>query len=295
MNSSDYSVKGGGGRFWEWALALALTMILAYAGYNILKASEDYEFYINVRDREVNATKLRPSCANNSECGTSMYVGSIYCSGKFIVRDYVKAVCENPGTVDSVCVNETKVVKINFCEKEGEVCMEGECTRISCTNGELDLGEMGVDCGGECKSCDENKSPTIPSYEKCVDPDDSVYRKILEVKVSRNLNDPEADAGIDWVKVTYGRTRGQDSGYRGLLAAVVNEYGTVLCAEYFSLENNNSITISLPYKPGTDKFVVTQQNRVIDERKIVDCNQNGICEPALGETYLACVQDCPEK
>ena len=150
----------------DWIVLISLTILIAYYVYSLIKEIVNYQFDVSLKELRVNISRIISLCESDADCGLSGYVGSPYCYGDSIMRDYLNVSCKNPGRKNARCENRTEFVKINSCRREDEVCSEGECLKISCTNGVWDLGEIGVDCGGFCKSCVGNKTPITPKPKK---------------------------------------------------------------------------------------------------------------------------------
>src|SRR3989344_1662533 len=75
------------------------------------------------------------ACYQDSDCGGRReYIGDPYCAGINVYRDYNVYKCIKPGTLSSYC-NVTKTSGIIMsCEKEDQVCLNGECIPISHEN-----------------------------------------------------------------------------------------------------------------------------------------------------------------
>ncbi|MFH1787871.1 MAG: hypothetical protein ABH834_00650 [Candidatus Altiarchaeota archaeon] len=292
------ALDGGGGIVLrDWIIALAVLILAAYlsvAGYTFLKSRENYAVSISLRELKMSFSPVEPACGKDGDCGKSMYVGQKYCKGDSVMRDRLKPTCLSPGQANASCVNRTEEVMARVCRGEREVCSRGECVNITCTNSVWDLGEIGVDCGGDCIECSIDSPPFQPTLEKCTTPGDDMYQRILEVEAVRYGLDFRENVSINKVSVTYGRASEALEEYEGFLAAIVNSHGTVICAEYLPLRNKDAYTLMIPYRTSMEKLVVTRDNVIVAEKKIVGCNENGFCEPELGETYLACVTDCKD-
>jgi len=58
---------------------------------------------------------LPVACYSNSDCGTSGYTGSNYCSNDDVYRNYKTYTCHNPGSTSSYCSNSTSSIKQQEC------------------------------------------------------------------------------------------------------------------------------------------------------------------------------------
>lgn len=103
---------------------------------------------------------LITTCSQDSECGTSGYVGNYYCKDNNVVRKFSTYKCIYPGTRNSYCSNSTQIKVEDICEKNEEECEEGksECQqKATCYDGIKNQNEEGVDCGGPCEDCETAK------------------------------------------------------------------------------------------------------------------------------------------
>ncbi|GEM_PF-1426222 len=271
---------------------IALIAVLAFFGFKIFNHYSDYEIHINLNDPSVNISKIVPKCFSDSDCGVSQYFGEFYCRGDLIVRDFLNVSCLNPGRKNARCVKKTERVKLNECNFEEEVCWMGECTQITCTNGFWDLGEIGIDCGGACRICNDSEGEVIPEAEYCSNLEDDIHQKALVAQLTYIQNETIDNVSIDWFKVTYDSTPPLNNSYEGFFIATINSHGILLCGENIPLLTNNPYIVRIPYKPNIDKFIVLHENRIVNEIIVIGCNENGVCERSIGETYLGCQNDC---
>ena len=71
-------------------------------------------------------------CSSNSECGTDVWFGNEVCFfDDDVFDDKLMFTCNNPGTVDSYCSNETKKIEKQECING---CENGECIDLGCTS-----------------------------------------------------------------------------------------------------------------------------------------------------------------
>jgi hypothetical protein len=64
------------------------------------------------------------ACCENSDCGTDGLLGILYCKQGNVYDTFLSFICENPGTPQSYCSNNTEPVLIEVCVFG---CNEGEC------------------------------------------------------------------------------------------------------------------------------------------------------------------------
>ncbi|MFH1802982.1 MAG: hypothetical protein ABH864_06065 [archaeon] len=63
-------------------------------------------------------------CSRDRDCGISGFLDDQFCSGDDVVQDHITYTCENPGTEESYCTQETTEELIEEC---GDTCEDGEC------------------------------------------------------------------------------------------------------------------------------------------------------------------------
>jgi uncharacterized repeat protein (TIGR01451 family) len=74
------------------------------------------------------------ACSTNSQCGTNGFVGGNFCQGNSVYRNYTTYTCNNPGTRDSFCSNNTQAQLQSTCSS-GQTCSNGTCSTINtCTS-----------------------------------------------------------------------------------------------------------------------------------------------------------------
>jgi len=126
-------------------------------------------------------------CVIDLDCGTIGY-GDYYCDNGYVMRPYHQYECAGRGSRNATCVNKTIAEVSDRCNAD-EVCTPGKricqpnlpapkaagaCDNTSgyrcpsCSNGVMDAGEEGVDCGGPCEACfiecTSNESCGIPRW-----------------------------------------------------------------------------------------------------------------------------------
>lgn len=69
-----------------------------------------------------------PSCSKDSDCGTSNYTGTPYCTGASISQKYVTYTCKNPGASNAYCASSTTAKLKQNCMYN---CENGACTTSS--------------------------------------------------------------------------------------------------------------------------------------------------------------------
>lgn len=94
------------------------------------------------------------ACGTNGDCGGLTIYSKPFCHQGDVARNVTVYVCINPGSIESTCINQTKTVVVDECSS-GERCVDGDmyCRELSCSDGIMNQGEDGVDCGGPCNSC----------------------------------------------------------------------------------------------------------------------------------------------
>jgi len=93
-----------------------------------------YQFCVN---DEVNCRETLMPCSKNTDCGTNDYVGSYYCSDKWVVRDYRAYTCENPGTDNARCIASDSPEQQAYCDPaSNKICVDGQssCQQIVCSS-----------------------------------------------------------------------------------------------------------------------------------------------------------------
>ncbi|MDO8459869.1 MAG: hypothetical protein Q7S74_02045 [Nanoarchaeota archaeon] len=89
------------------------------------------------------------TCNTNSDCGTSGFIGSPFCSSNNVSRQFQQFTCNNPGTSQSFC---TSNITNNTLEMCSDVCFNGACQEITC---DLD------------SDCNDNNPITL---DQCINP-----------------------------------------------------------------------------------------------------------------------------
>ena len=91
-------------------------------------------------------------CNNNSECGNNGYIGSPFCQGNFVYKNYITNTCNNPGTAQSYCSNSSLPQLTQTCTGD-QTCSSGSChdVVIACDTNS-DCGSNGFIGGLFCQS-----------------------------------------------------------------------------------------------------------------------------------------------
>ncbi len=77
-------------------------------------------------------------CTNDSDCGTNQLIGLPFCSSGNVFRNFISFKCNNAGTAESYCTNQTTNQLTEDCIGS---CTNGGCDSITCTqNSECDDG-----------------------------------------------------------------------------------------------------------------------------------------------------------
>ena len=72
------------------------------------------------------------ACDSSSDCGTSGYIGSAFCSGGDVYKTYRTYTCNNAGTTSSYCYNTTSDKLYTDCGSS--TCSNGSCSSNNCTD-----------------------------------------------------------------------------------------------------------------------------------------------------------------
>jgi len=133
-----------------------------------VNAANDTACYLSSTQKRNGVCKLgsctaKITCSNDSDCGTSDYTGSTYCSTdknklKNVYQKYITYTCKNPGTGDSKCVNSTDEKLKEQCQ-ETKSCSNGNCAGFHCSNNKCVAG----DASDTQMSCD----PGDPKCNVC--------------------------------------------------------------------------------------------------------------------------------
>jgi hypothetical protein len=104
------------------------------------------------------------TCNENIDCGVDGFVGSEMCtiSGD-VGKEYISYLCNNPGTLQSSCSNETELRTIEECSYG---CVGGVCEQppIECSTN-LDCGEVSYE-GNYCSQKDVIREVTTPTCKQ---------------------------------------------------------------------------------------------------------------------------------
>lgn len=66
------------------------------------------------------------NCYTDNQCGTNSFSGGQFCQGNAIYQSYITYICNNPGTPQSYCSNETTQQPQQTCNS-GQICNNGAC------------------------------------------------------------------------------------------------------------------------------------------------------------------------
>lgn len=73
-----------------------------------------------------NGTCNNVTCSTNPQCGTDSFIGSPFCQGNNVYRNYKTYICNNPGTSSSYCSNSTTAQLQTTCTAN-QTCSGGNC------------------------------------------------------------------------------------------------------------------------------------------------------------------------
>ena len=83
------------------------------------------------------------NCASNADCGFTGFVGTEFCSGNNVLKNFQNATCLNAGTPKSSCSIEVIERNITQCENS---CSQGACVRcnlnIDCNDGDANTQDI---------------------------------------------------------------------------------------------------------------------------------------------------------
>lgn len=66
-------------------------------------------------------------CASDLDCGTTIFVTNYYCSANTVYKSYVNYSCQNPGTINALCINVTGQISFNYCNPAmNKTCVNGQ-------------------------------------------------------------------------------------------------------------------------------------------------------------------------
>ncbi|HHQ45347.1 MAG TPA: hypothetical protein ENN13_04325 [Candidatus Altiarchaeales archaeon] len=96
-------------------------------------------------------------CSSWTDCGEEYRIGTYYCNIHDISQDWGTYICENPGALNSKCVDSVRTEVVKQCVGIKEACTPGRsyCAETaSCFDCMQNQGEERIDCGGRhCKAC----------------------------------------------------------------------------------------------------------------------------------------------
>jgi len=78
------------------------------------------------------------TCYTNSDCGSDGFIGSNFCTGLNVTRNYELFTCNNAGTALSSCSNSTSTRVNQTCSDE---CSNGACVGFTCSS-DLDCNDQ---------------------------------------------------------------------------------------------------------------------------------------------------------
>jgi len=97
------------------------------------------------------------NCISNSDCGITGFIGSEFCTGRDVYKQYQQSVCINPSTLNSYCVVNVSSVLINSCNYN---CANGICIRClsnsDCNDGNSSTIDICNNPGTTASSCSYN-------------------------------------------------------------------------------------------------------------------------------------------
>src|SRR3989344_6761068 len=67
-----------------------------------------------------------PKCTTDSDCGTDSFVGNISCQSNNVYQNYKEYTCENPGTAQANCTDDTTLKVKQLCAA-AQACNTGGC------------------------------------------------------------------------------------------------------------------------------------------------------------------------
>lgn len=145
-------------------------------------------------------------CFGDLDCGGEGFVGQEFCSGDDVMKEFEFSICNNPGTLDSFCSDESEDRLIESCV---DACTDGTCSDIEC-NFNSDCGVDGFAeeayCSGEdvarvfkrfiCENPETAQSSCSSEFETIILEECSQACRQGECTVEIECNE-ELDCGVD--------------------------------------------------------------------------------------------------
>lgn len=100
-------------------------------GFEDLSDSSYNDVVVSIK-RTNSCSSIR--CSSNQECGIDGLIGSNFCQGNGVYKNYNTFICSNPGTTSSSCSNSIASRLVSSC-LSGQVCSSGNCIITQCSNG----------------------------------------------------------------------------------------------------------------------------------------------------------------
>ena len=103
-------------------------------------------------------TQTDTICYKNIDCGKDECTAPYCNSAQNPTHDCTRNICNNPSKTQATCTQDKTTEVLQVCTR-GKKCIDGQddCMEggglANCHNCIQDQGELGVDCGGPCKSC----------------------------------------------------------------------------------------------------------------------------------------------
>ncbi len=127
-----------------------------------------------------NQSSPQINCSQNSDCGINGYIGNDFCSANNVSRSYISFICNNAGTSQSYCTNQTTTNTIN-------VCSTGSCQFIGnkyCKGDSVYQMKNCTNAGCFAGSCSVNGSFTSEQLiQTCQDSCDAGICKNLSISL----------------------------------------------------------------------------------------------------------------
>ncbi|MBD3388390.1 MAG: hypothetical protein GF416_04885 [Candidatus Altiarchaeales archaeon] len=142
-------------------------------------------------------------CLVNEDCGVDV-CGAPYCNhANNPSLNCTRNICENPGEYTANCTVKDTVEVIEVCD-QWEVCIEGQDDCMgglpgqgNCYDCIQNQGELGIDCGGPCKTC----ASKPPQYDILnLTATDVIEYQSFKLKLDRIVWDRQCYNGA-WVRI----------------------------------------------------------------------------------------------
>jgi hypothetical protein len=223
-------------------------------GINLFK---DCINFVNKAQSE-NVTNIT-ICSKDSDCGTNGLIGLGFCLNNSVFKNYVTYKCNNPGTDQSSCSNNSKLELVQACSNS---CNDGLCQEVRCKNN---------------SQCDDKNSST---EDICLNPgkgsSSCIYKSHTDIIYIKFVS-VSANPAIYSVSLNFSAVLGNSSGLRGYyLSKDKLEYVFVSGAKSsYIFENLNASTDYTFFVSAVDMFNISSDEVNISVRTLDVVNNGG--------------------